>query len=162
MKGPKPKPLLERLMSRVNKTDTCWLWTGCVNIHGYGKIGIPGLGQGVTTATHRLAWKLLRGPIPEGINVCHHCDNPPCCNPDHLFLGTQKDNLQDMGKKGRHPGPGFFGETHNKAKLTEAKVIEIRRLHKEKKLLHSELAKLFNISKPNVSHILSRRTWKHV
>lgn len=160
---PKSKPILERLMSRVEKTDTCWIWKGHCNLYGYGKIGIPGKGQGVTTATHRLAWELLRGPIPKGMNICHKCDNPPCCNPDHLFIGTQKDNLQDMKQKNRgSKGPGFQGANHPRAKITESDVIEIRKLREKSKIPAAEIASIYNLSVPNVCHILARRTWRHI
>lgn len=83
--------------SKVQKTDTCWLWTGVIGAHGYGVFG----GKKTRGRAHRLMWERVNGPIPDGLNVCHRCDNPPCVNPAHLFLGTVKDNAQDMMRKGR-------------------------------------------------------------
>lgn len=98
-KGPLTKQTLEeRLFAQVNKTeDGCWEWTGVCDSNGRGKMSI----HNKERSTHRLSWELHNGPIPDGLLVCHKCDNPPCLRPDHLFLGTQKDNMQDAIKKGR-------------------------------------------------------------
>lgn len=96
-----PLPTLstaERLWSRVvDQPNGCREFTGCLNRWGYGKISFNGRPIGA----HRMAWILTNGPIPDGASVCHRCDNPPCCNPEHLFLGTQDDNMADMNTKGR-------------------------------------------------------------
>lgn len=89
---------LDRLLSRVMKTSTCWLFTGCRNNHGYGKFSIGG----VAIYAHRAAYALMVGPVPDGKKVCHRCDVPNCVNPAHLFIGTQRDNLRDMAEKRRH------------------------------------------------------------
>ena len=89
----------KRFWSKVNKTDGCWEWTAYLNKQGYGRYGI---GSNVYRA-HRLAFEEAYGPIPEGMFVCHKCDNPSCVRPDHLFLGTNSDNLKDCSAKGRHP-----------------------------------------------------------
>ena len=85
------------VLSKIKKTESCWLWTG-VTDHGYGRISM----QRKTLAAHRIAFEHFKGPIPDGLFVLHKCDNPPCCNPDHLFLGTHKDNMADCVAKGRH------------------------------------------------------------
>lgn len=91
---------LEVLMSRVEKLSSgCWVWTGPTNKKGYGRIGIRV--KRASRLAHRAAWLLMVGDIPPGIFVCHHCDNPPCCNPAHLFLGTNKENKEDSKRKGR-------------------------------------------------------------
>lgn len=77
--------------------DACWPWMRSVDRQGYGRQVVDGHGWGA----HRIAWTLTRGPIPDGLVTCHHCDNPPCCNPAHLFVGTQRENLADMKRKGR-------------------------------------------------------------
>lgn len=82
---------------KMGRRSACWLWLKSRNNKGYGKLRY----QGKPWVAHRLAWSLERGPVPDGMFVCHHCDNPPCCNPEHLFLGTAKDNMQDALNKGR-------------------------------------------------------------
>ena len=87
----------ERFWAKVQKSDGCWLWTAYRNEKGYGRFD----DGTITHQAHRLAWALTNGPVADGLLVCHKCDNPPCCNPDHLFVGTQKDNMQDAKQKGR-------------------------------------------------------------
>jgi len=91
-----------RFWKYVEKTESCWLWTGYKNHLGYGRMTVTvAPKQYKLMATHRLSWKMHRGPIPEGKVVMHDCDNPACVNPDHLLLGTQLDNMRDMKAKGR-------------------------------------------------------------
>jgi len=87
----------DKFWNSLDKSDDCWLWKKCKNKNQYGHITYGGLGY----QTHRLAYTLAKGPIPKGLLVCHTCDTPACCNPDHLFLGTAKDNAADMISKGR-------------------------------------------------------------
>jgi hypothetical protein len=94
-----------RLWDRVDTTGECWEWQGALYPAGYGIIGL----DGGSHATHRLSWEIVNGPIPDGLFVCHKCDNRKCVRPDHLFLGTQKDNMRDMIAKGRHP---LHAKTH--------------------------------------------------
>lgn len=91
-------PLSERFWPKVEKTDGCWLWTANTRPNGYGLFGSVG--------AHRVAYELCVGPIPSGMYVCHRCDNPACVRPDHLFVGTQLDNMRDMVTKGRGRQPG--------------------------------------------------------
>lgn len=105
----------------------CVEWVRALNPGGYGRIG-KGSRQAGNVVTHRLSWELAHGPIPEGMCVLHRCDNPPCCNPDHLFLGTLSDNTQDMLSKGRGKGHLCAGEANPSARLTDAQVAELRGL----------------------------------
>ena len=95
-----PRTLAERFWLKVNKTTGCWLWISATNEHGYGLIGNGPRGS-IPLKAHRASWELHFGPIPLGANVLHRCDNPPCVRPDHLFLGTKRDNSQDMATKAR-------------------------------------------------------------
>lgn len=99
--------LAERFWRYVEKRSAgeCWLWTGTKNNCGYGTIGRGGVtpsGSPRMTTAHRVAWELYRGPIPGGMVICHRCDRPACVNPDHLFVGSQRDNVRDAIAKGRH------------------------------------------------------------
>jgi hypothetical protein len=98
-----PAPLAERFWRYVERSTGCWLWIGCRQRPGYGRIGREG-GKG-TRYAHHVSWELHYGPIPEGQQVLHRCDNPPCVRPDHLFLGSQLENVRDMWDKGRAVPP---------------------------------------------------------
>lgn len=138
---------------KINKT--CWEWIGKSLTSGYGKMRFNGTPQG----SHRISWQIHHGNIPEGLNVLHKCDNRLCVNPEHLFLGTQKDNMVDMVKKGR--GNPSKGESHVCAKLTEAQVIEIyKRAKKGDRLI--ALAREFNVHTTTVFDIREQKTWKHL
>lgn len=90
----------ERFLAKIRIDESgCWIWTAGRNKLGYGRFGLPG--QYKTVQAHRFAYEQFYGPIPEGMFVCHHCDNPPCVNPEHLFVGTHVDNMKDMWSKGR-------------------------------------------------------------
>lgn len=110
-------PLPDRFWPNVQKSEGCWEWQGVRLHHGYGALQF----RGKLRKAHRLSWELHNGPIPEGLIVCHHCDNPPCVRPDHLFLGTSKDNADDKGCKGRQRAG--IGERNGSARLTEGDVL---------------------------------------
>jgi hypothetical protein len=112
--------LAKRFWARVEKADGCWMWKGPCRGNGHGTLQV----RNRTAMAHRVAWQLTRGPIPEGLCVCHHCDNPPCVNPGHLFLGTHRDNMQDMIVRNRRRHAA--GERNGRAKLTPAEVEAIR------------------------------------
>lgn len=122
----------------------CWGWTGYKDRHGYGQLTID---QRPVFA-HRLAYEFFCGPIPEGDAVLHRCDNPPCCKPSHLFLGSQRDNMRDMTLKGRH----------GQRKLTEATVQEIRASTGKCR----DVAKQYGISATHVSEIRTGKSWAHL
>lgn len=114
--------VLARFWARVQcSPNGCWIWTGQTDARSYGRFSLPRRGSGAALA-HRFMWGLVYGYVPRDRNVLHHCDNPPCVRPDHLFLGTQADNVADMLRKGRCP----TGMRRRHTKLTDQQVIEIR------------------------------------
>jgi hypothetical protein len=154
IKGFVSRPLEDRFWKHVNKTDGCWIWTGAHDRGGYGWFK-----DHKSRRAHRVSWELFNGPIPEGLFVCHICDVRDCVNPDHLFLGTNSDNMRDMRRKGR--GPDFSGEGSGTAKLTTSQVVELRRL-RETGLTYRELSKIFGIGKSQAIRIVARDNWKRV
>jgi len=149
--------VLEDIWKKVNKTSTCWEWTGMIRNKKshYGAIKI----NCKTYAVHRIAWELSYGKIPNGMDVLHHCDNPICCNPLHLFLGTDKDNVIDRVSKNR--SGRMYGETNHAHKLTREQVKMIKALNwlgYENK----ELALIYDISATNISYICNEIKWKGV
>lgn len=141
---------MKRFWDKVIKGINCWQWTGSTHRReGYGVIRV-----GRQILAHRISWILHHGAIPGGMCVLHRCDNPSCTNPDHLFLGTQADNLADMRAKGRQQK----GEKHHRAKLTELDILNIRILD----IPQSALAKLYEVTQPTICAIKTRHTWKEV
>lgn len=153
---PRLAPIEERFWARVDKTTTpdgCWPWTGARDSNGYGNLTI----DGEYKKAHRVAYELAIGPVPEGHEVLHRCDNPPCCKPADLFTGTIGDNMQDKAQKGRAPR----GESHPNAELTEEDVREMRRLREEGWSLN-QLADRYGRDKANISLIVRGLSWKHI
>ena len=143
-------PENERLMALVvpEPNSGCWLWDGYCLPSGYGRFAF----RGRALAAHRAAWEIFRGPIPDDFFVCHRCDTPACVNPEHLFLGTPRDNALDMIAKGRRP------TRRSKARLTINQVEEIKsRLARAERV--ADLAREFGMSKPAIHHIKSGRNW---
>lgn len=138
----------KRFWKRVNKnTGTeCWHWAAGVGSRGYGEVKRVG----VKMVASRAAYEIANGPIPEGMYVCHKCDNPRCVRPDHLFVGTCRDNIRDSVKKGR------FGA----CKLTPKQVEEIRML--SEKYSNKDIAKMFGVAPNTISYIITGRGWKSV
>lgn len=156
-----PKYTVEFLLSHTRQEGTCRVWTlGCGH-NGYGHISRKKGGNGKTVGnygTHRVMWYLVNGEIPKGLCVLHRCDNPPCINVDHLFLGTHGDNAADRNTKGRSGGASP-GSKHHKAKLDEQEVRWIRRILATKKLPQTSIAKMFNIPQSVVSEINTGKAW---
>ena len=142
-------PILKRFETLFSKSDSgCWLWKASTNGGRYGKFQLK---SGHTVAAHRFSYMSYVGPIKDGLYVCHKCDNPRCVNPSHLFLGTPKENQQDMRKKGR----GLAGNSHPRTKLSDA---DARRVFDAPKhVSHSELAMKYNVSKTTISRIRKRQ-----
>jgi len=149
----------DRLHERyeINPISLCWEWSGAKNLAGYGKV----TWSGKTIAAHRAFWEQYNGPAGDAC-VLHRCDNPACVNPDHLFLGSQSDNVRDMDDKGRRVVGFAAGERCHLAKLTEADVVEIRRLGGGGGLRQKDIAAMFGVSQPLVGLIVRREIWRHV
>ena len=132
----------------------CIEWTGSFGGSGYGNA----IGKnGRTTTAHRLAWAKVHGDIPPGMHICHKCDNRKCVNPDHLFLGTPKENIGDCWSKGRHPR--FHGEANNSAKLNQADVRTVKILYFAERRSQREIAEHYGISQTQVSRICLGKCW---
>lgn len=149
-------PLEDRFWRFVKKTRKCWLWTGATHEFGYGLLGKPG--RSGNLRAHRVSWELHFGKIPKGRFVLHHCDNPGCVRPNHLFLGTHADNMRDMKQKGR---AGQRGEKHTRTKLTAQDVRTIRRRIAAGEMQRT-LAAEYGISETTVSGIKHRGVWSHI
>jgi hypothetical protein len=137
--------------------DGCWTWNGATLGDGYGVIGH---GKSKVVRAHRLSWEMAKGTIHDGMFVCHHCDNPPCVNPDHLFLGTALDNTRDMDNKGRRINRPVRGERQGLAKLTSNSVIRIRIVAGS--LSAEKIAKAIGVSKKCVLNVIHNKTWTHI
>lgn len=151
--GKRGRTFEERFWEKVDRRgpDECWLWAASIR-NGYGQIW-----NGYEVSySHRAVFELVKGPIPLGMFVCHSCDVRACCNPAHLWLGTQAENIADCVSKGRQSAPR--GEDHRSAKLTEEKVKEIRASSKGS---HA-LAREHGVSQPIIVRIRQRKLWRHI
>lgn len=145
---------MTRQTAQIMVRSDCIEWSGSLNIrNGYGQKRVGGR----VCHVHRLEWERVRGAIPSGMKVLHSCDNPACYNIEHLFLGTQLDNMRDCRAKGRNAR----GDGHGRSKLTAAKVLQARRLA-AKGATPRELAIYFGVTPSTISRALARRTWSHV
>lgn len=164
----------ERLISNTDKCKNpkaCWNWLKSKNEKGYGKTR----SEGKLHYTHRLSWELVNGKIPVGLFVLHKCDNPSCINPNHLFLGTSKDNFEDMMKKGRSNHPTGIrhgsktkpdkvvrGEKIFTSKLNTSLVLEIREIKKSTGVSNNVIAEKYGVTPPTIRHIVNRTSWTHI
>lgn len=149
-------------MNKIEVVDGCWVWHNYRQADGYGVIHY---GRKSWLA-HRLMWTLENGEIPDGMEICHHCDNPPCVNPMHLFIGTHGDNVRDSFSKGRSVR---YGEHHSQNKLMRNDVIKIRKIFNETdfqdggiKRFINEMAEQYNMTSSGIEKVIYRQTWRHV
>lgn len=144
----------ERFFGNIEKTDSCWIWKGCVADCGYGVMTI----EGKYLYMHRYSYQMHKGNIKNNLQVCHSCDNRKCVNPDHLWLGSFKDNIRDMIEKERNAKGSFNGSS----KLSEDDIIFIRNNYSLGTHTQEDLSKLFNVSRPLISMIVRGKIWKHI
>ena len=156
------KTVEERFWEKVEKTETCWLWKGSL-IRGYGHIRV---GKQKIKA-HRYSWILHNGALspiqtehPNGTCVLHRCDNPPCVRPDHLFIGSNEDNMKDRHEKGRDAN--LSGEARGLSKLVPKQVLEIRDLYKSGKYTQRQIGLVFGVHQKTVSNIITLKHWRGV
>lgn len=148
-------PDKERFERHLDTSGACWLWTGSKNPNGgdYGRFRFRGKGA----LAHRASYQIYCGEIPDGMQVLHSCDNPPCVNPGHLFVGSQDDNIADMVAKGRQRGTK--GIEHHGAKLSPEKAFFIR-WHDAIGIRHKEIAETFGVTRPLISAICRNELWR--
>ena len=142
----------------ATNSNGCWLWIGSANSYGYGQAWEASPNR-KHIHTHRKAYELWKGQVPSGSFVCHSCDNPRCCNPDHLFLGTAADNSADMKHKNRHR----FGDNHHTRKLSSGQVMEILSVPTPVPPTSvGAMAEKFGVSRACIYQILSGKRWCHL
>lgn len=161
----------ERFMKKVIILETgCWEWTASKDRKGYGMFSMggsrnqDGTRRNSMTGAHRASYLIFNGDIPKhdshhGICVLHKCDNPGCVNPEHLFLGTNMDNVHDMDAKGRRVTVSISGSQHANAVLNEKQVLEIKEIIKSKSLTQRQIAKMYGVANSTVNHIKTGRLW---
>ena len=142
----------DRFFAKVNKTESCWLWTGTILLSGYGQFSLKNKG----TRAHRISWLLAGNTIPEGHLIRHKCRNRHCVNPEHLETGTSKENVADQIRDGTNKRPGEKSSHH---KLTDDQVRAIRARASESK---HKLSEEFGVGYNQIYRILIRRNWSHL
>lgn len=143
-----------RFWAKVDRASDCWAWIGALTTAGYGSLKRGG----VVYYAHRISWEMHHGPVPAGQVVCHLCDNRRCVRPDHMFLGSQHDNLRDAAAKGRMER----GEARHSARLTVKTVAEIRNRYARGMAPQQVLAADYGVSQMAISKVVRRETWRHV
>lgn len=144
----------------IGNPDECWEWKAGNNGRGYGKFYVGGDGNPQRYA-HRISWSLANGDIPEGLILCHKCDNPKCINPDHLFLGTQAENMQDASKKGRCKPSMAHGNSSGHNKIDEKDIPDVKKMIAEGVSLKT-IADIYGVSKQSIFHIKTGRNWSWI
>jgi hypothetical protein len=143
---------------KVDQTDSCWVWKASRDRYGYGQLTY----QGRHRMAHHIAYELIKGRIPADLCVLHSCDNPSCVNPDHLYVGTRKQNTQDMMQRGRDKHGQLCGSSNATAKLTENDVRTIRWMHENGTLTNQAIAEYFGVTGALIGMIIKRKIWKHI
>ena len=146
---------------RIRQSEKCWPWMAGSLSNGYGWFALHGRPRQMRVA-HRVAWVIAKGSLPTDICVCHHCDNRLCCNPSHLFLGTQADNIRDALEKGRLRQPGFCGEQNGNSRLTKEKVRKIRAEYAIGNISQRALATKNGVCQRTINMIIHNKTWVHI
>jgi len=157
-KEPRHEDFASRFWAKVEKGDGCWRWLGSTDSKGYGHVRLQG---GRMQQAHRTAWELTTGKkLSPHVKLCHHCDNPACVRPDHMFPGTQAQNLADMRAKGR----SARGARNRAARLSESQVLDIRASFAQRSGYgaQQDLARLYGVTLATINDIVRGRTWQHV
>jgi predicted XRE-type DNA-binding protein len=152
---------INRFWSKVDQSGDCWIWTGKLHRDdgwGYGRFYVHTQEGTITVKVHRLAYMITYGDIPSGLCVCHRCDNPRCIRPDHLFLGTNLDNIQDMVQKGRQAR----GERNGLSRFTSEQVRSMRHLYTVDRMRQAEIARVFGVDRRTVNRIVRYQLWRDV
>ena len=154
----KSKSREDRFFAKIEKSANCWIWKGAINSTGYGTFflslkNIP---------AHRASWIIHNGDIPKNMEVCHHCDNPICVNPGHLFIGTHGDNMRDMQKKGRRKPSRMVGAINPMSVLSKEDVENIRDIYSLGGLTQKQIGAYFGVKQTTISAIVNRVNWGHL
>jgi len=153
--------LIDKFLRGVHESEGCWSCDTAISNPetGYCEVVIDrGKNGKFREYAHRLSFTHFKGPIPDGLHVLHSCDNPPCCNPGHLFAGTREDNMDDMVDKGRH----YRGQNNRKPFLTESDVLSMYDLYDEGKISQYEIGRRFGINERAVWLIVHGKRWRHL
>lgn len=140
----------------IDRMNNCWNWTKALNKDGYGQVWF----RGKLWRAHRAAWFLAYGKIPRNLHIMHDCDNRKCFNPDHLSLGTHKENMQQ--RDSRNIGYQAFGENHGNVKFSKKEILEIRQEYSKGNTSYRKLAKIYNTNPSYIGHIIRKKWWKHI
>ena len=145
-----------KMLNNIEFSNKCWIWKGSVSQFGYGRVRIK---NKASVPAHRVMYELYKGDIENNLNVCHTCDNRLCVNPDHLWLGTDKENHSDMVEKGRRTI--LRGSENKKSKLKESDILKIMDMEKSG-MKRIEIAKTYHVNWSTIDRIFRKETWSHI